>query len=218
MVTSRKQARFAALVAARAAIVLAALVAFASCATTTKRVDADKVVDLDGFWNDSDVRIVCEDLIEQCVSSPRVARFKAAEGRVPTVVLGSIKNESAEHIDTSIVAKRFQNAIINNGAMDFVADSGERGELFEEASWQEEHALDYSDDEDGEEVSKMDKSVASDFMLLGSVKSMVQTEDKTTVRTYFVYAQMMDVKKHTIVWSGENSEIKKVIKRQKVKL
>lgn len=195
-----------------------ALTIFASCATTTKRVDADKVVDIDGFWNDSDVRLVCEDLINQCVSSPRVAKFSAAEGRVPTVVLGTIKNESAEHIDTSIVAKRFQNAIINSGVMDFVASSGERGELFEEAAWQEEHALDYSADEDGEEISKLDKSNAADFMLMGSVKSIVQSEDNTTVRTYFVYAQMMDVKLHTIVWSGENSEIKKIIKRQKHKL
>lgn len=200
------------------AILLAACIAaLASCATVTKRVDADKVVDIDGFWNDSDVRIVCDDLIAQCAASPRIARFKQTTGRLCTVVLGTIKNESTEHIDTSIVAKRFQNAIINSGAMDFVADSTERGELAEEALWQEEHALDYDSDEYGEEISKLDKSRAADFILLGSVKSIVQTEDKTTVRTYFVYAQLMDVERHTIVWSGENSEIKKIIKRQKVK-
>lgn len=200
------------------AILLTAFAVLASCATAAKRVDADKEVDLDGFWNDSDVRIAAEDLIAQCVSSPRIARFKTSEGRVPTVVLGTIKNESTEHIDTSIVAKRFQNAIINSGVMDFVADSAERAQIMDEALWQEEHALDYSEDEEGEEISKLDKSNAADFILLGSVKSMVQTEGNTTVRTYFVYAQMMDVKKHTIVWSGENSSIKKIIKRQRVKL
>lgn len=188
-----------------------------SAKSKTKRVDANEVIDLDGYWNDTDVRLVCEDLIKQCVSSPRVAKFEGQYGRVPTVVLGSIKNDSTEHIDTSIVAKRFQNAIINNGALDFVADATERAELMGEADYQEQHALDYSNDEEGEEVSKIDKAQSADFILLGSVKSMVQKEGKLSARTYFVYAQLMDVKKHTIVWSGENSEIKKVIKRQKAK-
>lgn len=204
--------------AAGGAALAVLLMGFVSCATTTKRIDADEVVDLDGFWNDTDVRLVCDDLIKQCVASPRVASFKKTYRRLPTVVLGRVKNESAEHIDTSIVAKRFQNAIINSGVMDFVADNTERGDLADEAFWQEEHALDYSESEDGDEVSKLDQSNAADFMLMGSVKSIVQTEGKTTVRTYFVYAQMMDVQKHTLVWSAENSDIKKVIKRQKTKL
>lgn len=192
-------------------------VLYASCASI-KRVEADAFTDIDGQWNDNDVRIACGDLVAQAASSPRIASFKAERGRMPTVVLGRFKNESTEHIDTSIMAKRFQNAIINSGKMDFVADASERGTLAEEAAYQEEHALDYSDDADGEEVSKLDKETAADFMLLGSVKSIVQREGAVTVRSYFVYAQMMDVERHTIVWSGENSGIKKVIRRKKAKL
>ena len=59
---------------------IAALVCMTACAfaakTKVKRVDADKVVDLNGYWNDSDVRIVCETLINDCIESPRIAKFE----------------------------------------------------------------------------------------------------------------------------------------------
>jgi hypothetical protein len=42
---------------------------------------------------------------------------------------------------------------------------------------------------------------------------MVDQVDKTSVRSYFVYAELTDVETNTRLWMGENSEIKKVISR-----
>lgn len=203
--------------AAIAVMLLIAVSISLSAKTKTKRVDADKITDVDGYWNDNDVGIVCKDLIEKCVTSPRVAKFEEKNGRAPTVVLGVIKNESTEHIDTTIISKKMQTAILNNGVMEFVADKTERAELMEEAEYQGEHALDYSEDEEGEEVNKLDQSEAADFMLTGSVKAIVQQDGKTSVRAYTVTATITDVRTHRLVWQDE-CDVKKIIKRKKVKL
>lgn len=183
-----------------------------SCGSTkVSRVDSDEVIDLDGYWNESDVRIVCDSLIEECISSPRIAKFEGQQGRAPVVIIDSIRNQSSEHIDTSIVEKKFQTAIINSGVMEFVSSSTERQALREEKADQADHST-------YDTAKEMDQEAGADFMLKGSVKTIVQSAGDKTVRTYYVYAELHDIKTNKIVWMAENDSIKKVIKRQKAKL
>ena len=183
-----------------------------SCGSTkVSSVDSDEVIDLDGYWNESDVRIVCDSLIEECISSPRIAKFEGQQGRAPVVIIDSIRNQSSEHIDTSIVEKKFQTAIINSGVMEFVSSSTERQALREEKADQADHST-------YDTAKEMDQETGADFMLKGSVKTIVQSAGDKTVRTYYVYAELHDIKTNKIVWMAENDSIKKVIKRQKAKL
>lgn len=194
-----------------AAVILCALVA-SSCGTTkVRRVDADKIIDMDGNWNDNDVRIVCATLIADCASSPAVAQYRRQNGRNPVAIVGKIRNDSDEHIDTSIVEKRFQSAIINSGTLDFVSDKNERTELRDER-------LDQQTNSGAETMKRLKNETGADVMLLGSIKTMVQKEGRKSVRAYFVYAELHDIETNRILWSGENSEIKKVIKRPAAKL
>ncbi len=182
-----------------------------SCGSTkVSRVDSDEVIDLDGYWNESDVRIVCDSLIEECISSPRIAKFEGQQGRAPVVIIDSIRNQSSEHIDTSIVEKKFQTAIINSGVMEFVSSSTERQALREEKADQADHST-------YDTAKEMDQETGADFMLKGSVKTIVQSAGDKTVRTYYVYAELHDIRTNKIVWMAENDSIKKVIKRQKAK-
>ncbi len=183
-----------------------------SCGSTkVSRVDSDEVIDLDGYWNESDVRIVCDSLIEECISSPRIAKFEGQQGHAPVVIIDSIRNQSSEHIDTSIVEKKFQTAIINSGVMEFVSSSTERQALRAEKADQADHST-------YDTAKEMDQETGADFMLKGSVKTIVQSAGDKTVRTYYVYAELHDIKTNKIVWMAENDSIKKVIKRQKAKL
>ena len=183
-----------------------------SCGSTkVSRVDSDEVIDLDGYWNESDVRIVCDSLIEECISSPRIAKFEGQQGRAPVVIIDSIRNQSSEHIDTSIVEKKFQTAIINSGVMEFVSSSTERQALREEKADQADHST-------YDTAKEMDQETGADFMIKGSVKTIVQSAGDKTVRTYYVYAELHDIRTNKIVWMAENDSIKKVIKRQKAKL
>ena len=89
-------------------LVVSSLFFFSCGSTSVKRYGAEESVkDLSGYWNDNDVNQVCTTLIDSCTKSKRVANFKSTKGRTPVVIIGTIKNKSVEHIDTSILSKRF---------------------------------------------------------------------------------------------------------------
>lgn len=192
---------------------IAAVVLIAACSSTPEvtRVDSDTQIDLSGYWNDTDVRIVCESLIAESLSSARVARFERDKGRLPVIIVGSFRNQSDEHIDTSILQKRMETAILNSGKADFVASSNERLELRDERTEQQSWS--------SEETAKaLANETGADFMLIGSVKTIVDRAGKMATRTYFVYAELIDIESNRKLWIGENSEIKKVIKRPSARL
>lgn len=192
-------------------ILASVLVAFSvSAKTKVQRVNEKKSLDVDGYWNDTDVKTVCSTLIEDCIESPRVAKFEKNNGRVPVVIIGKIKNESSERIDTSIVAKRLQTEILNSGVLEFVASKDERDELRDEKADQADHSS-------IETAKEIDNEQGADFMLQGSVKTIVQKDGKYTARTYDVTVTLIDIETNRIVWQGQDTSIRKLIKNQKVK-
>ena len=185
-----------------------------SCATTSVgRVSSDTVTDLTGFWNDTDVKIVSEDLIAKCLENPKVKGFETKKGRLPVIIVGKFKNDSTEHIDTSIITEKMADAIINSGIAEFVADKQEREELREEKTAQNKEGFTSE-----ESMKAMDQETAADFMLKGSVKTIVEKAGNKTVRKYYVSAQLIDLEKNTILWKGLNEEIKKIIKTKTPKM
>lgn len=199
----------------RIALILGGLAVFllASCGSTSGNISryeqgAD-VKDLSGYWNENDIKQVCEELISSCIASPRVSGFKVSKGRDPVAIVGKISNKSSEHIDTAMVAKRFQTAIINSGVMEFVADSEQRLELRAEKVDQAENAY--------ETAKSIGNELAADFMLQGTVYSHLDEEGRESVRTYQVDAQLIDIESNKILWQGEKT-ISKYIKKAAKKL
>ena len=119
-------------------LVIAVLVlVMTSCATSVNRVATGTARELSGFWNERDVDIVCTSLLDDMFYSARYKEYaQSIEGR-PLIRVGSFRNESDEHIDTSIVTSSMQNAIFNSGLADFVADRSFLDDLHAEVSTQE---------------------------------------------------------------------------------
>jgi hypothetical protein len=190
------------------------VMALAACSSAPKvtRVDAGTQTDLSGYWNDTDVRIVCQALIDECLASPRVAQTSAQLGRNPKVIVGSFKNESNEHMDTSVISKMMEVTIFNSGVMDFVAGGAGREELRGERADQ--------DDWGSREAGGTDllNEEAADFMFTGTVKTVIDKAGNQTVRTYFVSAEMTNISTNARMWMGQNSEIKKIVVQPKNKL
>ena len=168
------------------------------------RIDASTAIDLSGYWNDTDIRIVAETLVKDCVNAPAIENYIRNNRMLPVVIVGSFRNDTDEHIDTSIIAKKFETALINSVKVDFVASSSERQEIREERLEQQEWASE-------ETAKRLANEYGADFMLIGSVKTSVDMIDNKTVRTYFVYAELIDIETNRKLWIGENSEIKKLI-------
>ena len=193
-------------------VVLLALVVLAGGNSgKVERVSPDTVTDLSGYWNDTDVRIVAESLIADCVNAPAITNYIRNNNALPVVIVGNFRNDSDEHIDTSILSKKFEVALINSGKVDFVASSSERGEIRQEREEQQAWASE-------ETAKRLANETGADFMLIGSVKTMVDHVNNVSTRTYWVYAELIDIESNRKLWLGENSEIKKVITKSKTRM
>jgi uncharacterized protein (TIGR02722 family) len=189
------------------------LLAKVSCSSAPRvtRVDTDREIDLSGYWNDTDVRIVTEALIGDCINSPLVAQAINAMGRRPVVLVGNFRNESNEHIDTAIIASLMETAIFNSGKMDFVAGGVVREAIRTERQDQQTHASAAS-------TSALANELGADFMLFGSVRTIVDRAANRTVRTYFVSAELTSVETNARIWMGHNDGIRKLVVQRRFRL
>ena len=190
-------------------IVLGAVLLLSSCATTTTvtRVQAGTEADLSGYWNARDVRIVCESLINDALLSPRITEaIRAAGNRRPTVIVGRFRNESSEHIDTAIISSIMETVIFNSGRLDFVAGGDTRDDIRIERQDQQSNASE-------ETAAALGREIGADFMMTGSVRTIVDRQGNRSVRTYFVTAELTNIETNARVWIGDNSEITKIVNR-----
>ena len=116
----------------RSLATVALALAMSACGTSVQRMDAGEVKDVSGRWNDTDSRLVAEEMIQDCLSRPWYAAANSKLGRNPTVIVGTVKNQSQEHIATDTFVEDLQRSLINSGKVEFVANKGERGEVRDE--------------------------------------------------------------------------------------
>ena len=195
-------------------VVFFVLMAFvlASCGSTkVERVSADTQIDLSGNWNDTDVRIAAKDLIDSCLSSKAIINFPVANnGKRPVVIVGSFKNLSDEHIDTVILTKQLEAALINSGEVEFVSAKSEREEIRDERFNQLEFAS-------PETQKALKNEIGADFIMQGSIRTIVDSDKDKFTRTYFIDAELVDIETTKKLWVGNNNSIKKIIKRSGTK-
>ena len=185
---------------------------FFSCASSkpVARISAEKQKDLSGNWNDNDIRIVCDSIIDECINSNYIKKFSKKNNRLPYVKLGTILNLSDEYIDTTIIANKFRNSIINSGEMKFVASNSEVELLRDEQLSQADHVSFGTEAQFGNEQ-------AADFMLQGTIKTVIDQNKDVTQKTYYFDIQLYDIESTEVVWTTENSEIVKVLNKKKLK-
>ena len=189
------------------------IILFCACSSTPSvdRVGADTQIDLSGRWNDADARMVSTSLINDCLNSPRVGQFiqqyaSRNNGNLPACLVGRFENTSSEHIDTSIISKAMEIAIVNSGKMDFVAGGDSRAAIRSERADQQANASE-------DTAARVANETGAALILTGSVKSIVDRAGNRTVRSYFVSAELTNIETNARLWMGENSEIKKDIRQ-----
>jgi penicillin-binding protein activator len=184
----------------------AVFVLCSGCATTqVRRMDVNEVKDISGRWNDTDARLVAEEMIQDSVSRPWLAIAVQRKGSAPTLIVQSVRNNSMEHIDTDVFVEELQRALINSGRVQFVASSFERGDLRAERADQDLNASEDTRKEHGQEIG-------ADYGLSGAISSVQDREGGEAVVLYQVNLKLVDVKTNQIVWNGQK-KIKKNISR-----
>ena len=192
-------------------LLLACSVLLFSCSTSNvQRIAGTSGYDISGNWNNNDIEIICNQLIESCLKSPWEMRFKAEKGNVvPVIVIGNIYNNSSEHIDTSIISKQIEKALVNSGSAQIAADINFRDDLRREKESQQFHASLDTAVVEGQEVG-------ANFILQGTLTTVVDTSLKQAVKTYRVALELIDIQTGLKCWTDEKV-VNKYIQRAKYK-
>lgn len=184
---------------------VAALALSACGGTSVQRMDAGEVKDVSGRWNDTDSRLVAEEMISDCLSRPWLTKATGEGGKSPTVIVGTVKNQSQEHIATDTFVEDLQRSLINSGKVEFVANKNERGEVREERMDQDTNSSDETRKAHGQETG-------ADFMLSGAINQIVDSEGGKAVVFYQINLKLLNMKTHQIAWNGQKKLKKYVTK------
>lgn len=179
------------------------------CGTQVTRLEPDQTIDLSGSWNDTDSRLVAQEMIQDALSHPWIAQFESSQGQSPTVIVGTLQNVSHEHININTFVSDIERALINSGRVIFVASSQERSEIRKERVDQDLNATEKSRSAAGNEIG-------ADFMLKGQINTIVDVASKDQVRYYQVDLTLISMKDNRKVWLGQK-KIKKLVENSKLR-
>ena len=190
-------------------IIAMTLAGLSACGQKVTRVESDTVMDLSGNWNDTDSRLVADEMIQDALSRSWLTKFNREQGKPPTVIVGEVRNLSHEHINTRTFIADMERALINSGEVDFVASSEERQEVRSERKDQDLHA--------SEETRKaMGQETGADFMLKGTINTIIDAVSGEQVRFYQVDLTLIDMANNRKVWVGQK-KIKKTIEKSSLR-
>lgn len=194
-----------------AAILVLSALLLAGCGAskTVSRVEPGETIDLSGDWNDTDSRMVAEEMIKDVLARPWVGEFKGEKKRSPDVIVGTVKNRSSEHIPTVPFIKNLERELINSGRVNFVASKEERTEVREERADQQENAS-------PESVKKFQQEAGADFMLRGDISTIIDQEGGEKVKFYQVNLELINLETNRKAWVGEK-QIKKYVSQSGTK-
>jgi penicillin-binding protein activator len=194
----------------RAGLALLALAAASACSTKVERLDESKAVDLSGGWNDTDSRLVSQEMIQDSLSRPWLQEFRGRAGQTrPAVIVGDVRNLSHEHINTNTFTLEMERALINSGKVDFVATKQERQGIRDERKDQDLNARE-------DTRNAMGKELGADFILTGSINTIVDPNGDTQVLFYQVNMTLISLADNRKVWVGQK-DIRKLVTRSKMR-
>jgi len=189
-----------------------AFLSTSGCAgTKVKRVPVEKTVDLSGRWNDTDSRLVSEEMILDSLKRPWINHFVEKTQKDPVIIVGSVANRSHEHIDAQVFTKDLEQSLLNSGKVKIVASSQERLGVREERGAQQEGYT------DPDTIKARGKELGADFMLIGSINSIKDEAKGKYAILYQVNLELVDLTSNEKVWIGQK-ELKKIVEKSKFSL
>ena len=196
------------LTCAALATMTAALPTFLGCGKTVTRTDQDEVIDLSGKWNDTDSRLVSEEMIADSLDFPWVDQFQKANGKNPTVRLSRVTvRADGEVINTDIFLNDIRRAFIKSGRVDVVSSRDEAEVTREEIEDQQQNAS-------AATTKAARQETGADYMLSGAINVQNDQEGRKAVRFYSVDLFLTDVQSRKQVWAG-NKKLKKFVEGAK---
>ncbi|SEW37293.1 penicillin-binding protein activator LpoB [Chitinophaga arvensicola] len=168
------------------------------------RVNANEQIDLSGRWNNTDSRLTAEEMITRVLGENWLPDYQQQHsGKKPVVIVGMVANKSHEHIDAETFVKDMERSFVSTQKIRLVQGGAKREELRGERADQQQNAS----------VSTMKKwglEVGADYILQGSINSIVDSHKKQMVVYYQVNLELTDLQSNEVVWIGDKKIAKYV--------
>ncbi len=174
------------------------------------RVAAETTIDLSGRWNDTDSRMVADEIIGDCLSHAWIINHISDAAAKPVVIVGGIRNKSMEHIAVGTFISDIERAFINSGKVRTVSSASERGEVREERADQGEFSA-------IETIKRMGRELGADYMMTGEINTIEDREGGDRVVFYQTDLTLTNIETNEKIWIG-GKKIKKFIGRKKYKM
>lgn len=186
------------------ALVAATGLFITSCARKVTRVSTDQTIDISGSWNNSDSRMVADDLTGKILGGTWIGNHQEAnQGKKPVVIVGMVQNKSHEHIDAETFIKDVESSFINSQKVRLVQGGQKRNELRAEKADQQTNASTSS-------MKRFGLENGADYMLQGSINSIVDAHKRNKVVYYQVNLELTNIQTNEVVWIGEKKIAKTV--------
>jgi uncharacterized protein (TIGR02722 family) len=175
-----------------------------SCSHKVTRIDPNEQVDLSGRWNNTDSRLVAEQMIDAILKEKWVGEHQEQHnGQRPVVIVGFVTNKSHEHIEAETFVKDVESSFIKSGRVRLVQGGKKRDELRAEKADQQTNASASS-------MKKFGLEQGADYILQGSINSIVDSQKRKKVVYYQVDLELTNIQSNEVVWIGDKKIAKYV--------
>ncbi|WP_100551313.1 penicillin-binding protein activator LpoB [Caedibacter taeniospiralis] len=156
-------------------------------------------------FSSTDLQTTTQKMVGGMLASPAIARVSAGD-KQPVVFFSTIKNETAEHINTGMLANTVSTEIINSGKFQFT-DMSQVKEMKAQMDYQSESGM-----VDQVTATKMGQQIGAQYMIYGSIADMQSMNKDQQSLFFLITLKMIDLKTGIIIWQDQQ-QIRKVQKR-----
>ncbi|MBB6499914.1 penicillin-binding protein activator LpoB [Pedobacter cryoconitis] len=175
-----------------------------SCSRQVTRVSTDQTIDISGSWNNSDSRMVADELTKNILNANWITSHQDdQQGKKPVVIVGFVQNKSHEHIDAETFVKDIESAFVQTQRVRLVQGGKKREELRAEKADQQTNASNST-------IKKFGLENGADYILQGSINSIVDAHKRQKVVYYQVNLELTNIQTNEVVWIGEKKIAKYV--------
>jgi len=176
----------------------------ASCSRKVTRIDPGEQIDLSGRWNNTDSRLVAEEMTATILRDKWVSSHQEShQGQKPVVIVGMVTNKSHEHIDAETFIKDVEQSFIKSGKVRLVQGGKKREELRAEKADQQTNASASS-------MKKFGLEQGADYILQGTINSIVDSHKRKKVVYYQINLELTNIESNEVVWIGDKKIAKYV--------
>jgi uncharacterized protein (TIGR02722 family) len=186
------------------AIIATISLLFISCSRNVTRIDPAKTPDISGGWNYTDSRLTADQMISDALTADWLSTHTQAKSKKPVVIVGMVTNKSHEHIEAETFMKDLERSFITTSKVGLVQSGKKREEMRAEKADQQTNATVSS-------MKKFGMENGADYILQGSINSIVDAHKKKKTVTYQVDLELTNIETNEVVWIGDK-KIAKFVK------